>query len=58
MEPPWDPSRVGPTCGSVLIVKLDGDGGGDVVGHAYSRVSVDYTRSTSSKRTMNGFGAG
>lgn len=44
--------------GSVLIVKLDGDGGGDVVGYAYSRVTIDYSGSSSSKRTMLGFGAG
>ena len=43
---------------SVFIVKLDGDGGGDVSGYAYSRVVVDYTGSTSSIRTMQGFGAG
>ena len=45
--------------GSVAIIKLDGDGGGNVVGYAYSRVVVDYsTSSTSSVRTMAGFGAG
>ena len=44
--------------GSVWIIKLDGDGGGDVTGYAYSRVVVDYTGSTSSTRTMAGFGAG
>ena len=36
----------------------DFDGGGDLVGYAYSRVTVDYTGSTSSLRTMAGFGAG
>ena len=41
---------------SVWIIKLDG--AGDVTGYAYSRVVVDYTASTSSKRTMGGFGAG
>ena len=49
---------VGTYDGSVLMFKLDGDGGGDIVGHAYSRVTVDYTASSSSLRTMNGFGAG
>ena len=44
--------------GSVMIIKLDGNGGGDVTGYAYSRVVVDYTGSTSSLRTMVGFGAG
>ena len=44
--------------GSVLIIKLDGSGGGDVTGYAYSRVTVDYTGSASSTRTMIGFGAG
>ena len=44
--------------GSVYIGKLDGDGGGDMVGYAYSRVTVDYTGSTSNLRTMAGFGAG
>jgi len=43
--------------GSVWIVKLDGDGGGDIVGHAYSRVVVDYSAATGSQRAMNGFGA-
>ena len=41
---------------SVWIIKLDG--AGDVEGYSYSRVVVDYTGSTSSKRNMNGFGAG
>jgi hypothetical protein len=44
--------------GSVAIIKLTGDGGGDVAGYAYSRVEVDYTGSSSSARTMTGFGAG
>ena len=44
--------------GSILIIKLDGSGGGDVTGYAYSRVTVDYTGSTSSTRTMIGFGTG
>ena len=45
--------------GSALIVKLDGDGGGDVAGFAYSRVVVNYTRAGTSisMRTMDGFGA-
>ena len=42
--------------GSVFIIKLDGSG--DIVGYAYSRVTVDYTGSASALRTMNGFGAG
>ena len=29
--------------GSVQIIKLDGNGGGNIVGYAYSRVTVDYT---------------
>ena len=49
--------------GSVWIIKLDGDGGGNVVGYAYSRVvmdyTMDYTGSASSERQpLNGFGAG
>lgn len=44
--------------GSVMIIKLDGVGGGDITGFAYSRVVVDYTGSTSAVRTMYGFGAG
>ena len=44
--------------GSVAIIKLTGDGGGDVAGYAYSRVVVDYGGTTSSTRTMAGFGAG
>ena len=49
---------LGTSDGSVAIIKLTGDGGGDVVGYAYSRVVVDYTDSSSSVRTMAGFGAG
>lgn len=44
--------------GSVAIIKLTGDGGGNVEGYAYSRVVVDYTGSSSSVRKMAGFGAG
>lgn len=44
--------------GSVKLVKLDGTGGGNVAGYAYSRVEVDYTGSAVSTRTMKGFGAG
>lgn len=44
--------------GSVFIIKLDGTGGGDISGYAYSRVTVDYPGSSVSTRTMNGFGAG
>ena len=47
---------VGQYDGSVWIIKLDGSG--DVEGYAFSRVTVDYTGSSSSERTMNGFGAG
>ena len=44
--------------GSVQIIKLDGNGGGNIVGYAYSRVTVDYTGDQSGIRTMDGFGAG
>ena len=44
--------------GSVFIIKLDGNGGGDITGHAYSRVVMDYTGATNSLRTLAGFGAG
>ena len=50
---------LGKSDGSVLIVKLDGTGGGDAVGFAYSRVVVDYSLAPSGGvRTMDAFGAG
>ena len=49
---------LGASDGSVAIIKLDGVGGGDFAGYAYSRVTVDYTGSSSTVRTMSGFGAG
>ena len=49
---------VGTYDATIFIVKLDGDGGGDVAGYSYSRTVVDYTGSGVSTRTMSGFGAG
>ena len=49
---------VGTYDATIFIVKLDGDGGGDVAGYSYSRTVVDYTGSGVSTRTMSGFGSG
>ena len=49
---------VGTYDATIFIVKLDGDGGGDVAGYSYSRTAVDYAGSGVSTRTMAGFGAG
>ena len=47
---------LGASDGSVAMIRLDSDG--DFDGYAYSRVMVDYTGSSSTVRTMSGFGAG